>query len=442
MSTYKPGDPTEIKSRHQFVDYFAARSAERGRMGMEWEQLPVTPDSRLVPYDGPGGVESALASLVLEHEAVLEGGRITAVRLDGGGMVGLEPGAQVEIASPPVESLNALQRFMARSLHEVGGAARALGFRLVPWGAAPYNGAEDLPDVPKRRYVRLKEHLLKAGTRGRRMMKLTASTQYNIDYEGEDDLRAKVRASLALQPYLLAYTANSPISKGRRARWLTQRPWIWKGTDVRRCGLPRFLFSGRAGYEEFARYALTRPVLFLVRDSCYVPGDGRSFLGWWKSPPSKVGPVTFGDWALHLSTLFPDVRLRPGYLEIRALDSMPLALDLSVAAVLKGLLCDPDTLAEWVSRMPPLPAAGSYQRLVLDAARQGPRWTPPPGWPAPRTAMRLLLAAAARGLAALGEEEAWLDPVRRLVERNLCPADLWHRDGHGVWRGPEEPERG
>jgi glutamate--cysteine ligase len=148
--------------------------------------------------------------------------------------------------------------------------------------------------------------------------------------------------------------------------------------------------------------------------------------------------LTVGDWALHISTLFPDVRLRRGYLEVRTLDTLPLSLAVAVAALLKGLLCDPEALGAWRARMPGVPEARTARRMVLDAARLGPRWIPDRG-PGPVEAMTLLLEASARGLASLGEEDSLLAPLQELVGRAVCPADLWRRDGSGVWRGPEDP---
>ncbi|MGC8723788.1 MAG: glutamate-cysteine ligase family protein [Acidobacteriota bacterium] len=436
MSTDRPGDKTPVESLSQLCAAFEPKEPVRGRLGVEWEQLPVDPSSRLVPYAGERGVESLLAALSPPHEAVRENGHVTAVRLRGGGMVALEPGGQVEIASPPVDSLETVHRFLARVLKEVDGEARRRGFRLVPWGVAPHNGPEDLPDVPKRRYLLLKRHLEAAGARGRRMMKLTAATQVALDYQDEADMAAKTRGALAALPYLVAFTANAPVAGGRRTRWLSQRPWIWRGTDPRRCGVPGFLFSERLGYAELVRYALDRPVLFLMRNGAYVPVGERTFRRLLKSP-GELGPVTLEDWDLHLSTCFPEVRLR-GYVEIRTLDSLPLPLAMAAAALFKGLLALEGPLAEWDALRPAYTPA-LLRRSLLEAARYGPHWQPPVGPPA-EVVLRKMLMTAAEGLVALGENPCWLAPLRELVERSSCPADFWRRDEAGVWRGPEDPD--
>ncbi len=436
MSTDQNGDPTPIESTEQLVQFFQPRAPVRGRVGVEWEQLALDGNWQMVPFDGPAGVEAVLEGMPEPRSEVLENGRLTALRLRGGGMIELEPGGQVEIASPPFPRLEGLNRFMARMLREADGVSRRLGFRLVPWGHAPQDGAEDLPDVPKSRYGLLAEHLRTAGARGRSMMKLTAATQISLDYEDEADMRRMVSAVLPVLPYLMAYTANSPVRMGRKSRWLSQRPWIWKGTDPGRCGLPRFLFSPLHGYADWVRYGLTRPLLFLVRDDGYVPGDGRSFEAWLKDPGGH-GPLTVTDWQTHVSTLFPEIRVHR-YLEVRTLDTLPLPLVMASAAFLKGLLCDPDAPGSWSIRFS-TPDPPELRRALLEAARRGPRWVPGDGT-SPHAVMGRLLASAARGLGRLGESEDWLAPLKDLVERDLCPADLWRRDAKGRWVGPEDPD--
>jgi glutamate--cysteine ligase len=432
MSTYQPGDRTPIRSRSQLADYFAPNAPVEGRLGVEWELLPVKPDGRLAAYDGPGGVEEALARLDPPHEAIREAGRITAVKLKGGGMVGLEPGGQVELATLPLDRLAKVQDALERPLALIERSATASGFSLAPWGVAPENGEEDLPDVPKARYGLLRDHLREAGTLGRRMMKLTASTQVSLDYRDESELTAMTRAALTAMPYLLAFTANAPVFKGRRTAWATQRPRVWRGTDRRRCGLPAFLLAPKVTYAAAARWALSRPVLFLVRDGMFLPGDGRSFAQV-LSGPGPAGTMTMEDWDLHVSTLFPDLRLR-SYLEIRVLDSLPLPLVMSATAFFKGLLSEEGrrVLSRTGLTCPDRAGAG---RALLGAGRLGPRWIPADGPPA-QHAMGLLMGAASRGLDSLGEEPSLLDPLRDLVTDNRCPADSWTRRREGGWTAP------
>lgn len=433
MSTYQPGDRTPIQSLKQLEAYFIPERPVSGRMGVEWEQLAVTSSGRLVPFGGRGGVESALQTLAARHAAIRERSHITALTLPRGGMVGLEPGGQVEIATPPERRLDVLHRFLSRLDAELGRAASEQGFSLRPWGLAPMNGEEDFPDVPKARYAILKAHLLATGRRGRLMMKLAASSQFSLDYVDEEDLGTKSRAAIRLLPYLVACTANAPVYRGRSTGWKTRRPWIWRGLDPRRSGLPAFLFSQDGGYRHWVRYGLTRPLLMLVRDGRFVAGNGRDFLSWWREP-GPAGPLTMEDWDLHMSTLFPEIRSR-GYLEIRTLDSLPLPLLMALAALLKGLLTDGAVARTW-GRFIPMPSPPEARAALLEAARAGAAWRPEKG-PTPDRAVLRLADAASEGLKGLSEDPAWLEPLRDLARRRVCPADFWRRGPSGGWQGPE-----
>ena len=433
MSTYQPGSQIPITSRAQLLDAFDPQAPAEGRVGVEWELLPIDDRGRMVSYFGPTGVEAALSRCALPNMPLMEEGHIAALKLQGGGMVGLEPGGQVELASPPRDRLAPIRSFLEDNLRGMEDAAGPGSFRLKAWGVAPHNGEEDLPDVPKARYGILRDHLLRAGRLGRRMMKLTASTQVCLDYRDEAEMGAMVAAVLPALPYLAASLANGPIYRGRRTSWSTQRPRIWRGTDARRCGLPAFLFKPRPTYADTARWCLGRPLLFLVREGRFVPGDGRSFGGWLRAP-GAFGPLTVDDWSLHLSTLFPEVRLR-GYLEVRSLDSVPLPLVMAAAALLKGLLCEEGRRA--MAKAPlPLPERAALGQDLLEAGRHGPRWNPRHGPPV-KEAMAALLRAGSAGLRGLGEEPAELEPLGHLVSQGRCPADFWERKSGGGWSGPD-----
>ncbi len=433
MSTYQPGSQIPITSRAHLSDAFDPQAPEEGRVGVEWELLPMDDGGGMVSYFGPAGVEAALSRFSPPHGLLLEDGHIAALKLQGGGMVGLEPGGQVELASPPFGRLARIRTFLENNLRGMEAAARPCGFRLKAWGVAPQNGEEDLPDVPKARYGILRDHLLRAGRLGRRMMKLTASTQVCLDYRDEAEMGEMVAAVLPVLPHIAASLANGPIFRGRRTSWSSQRPRIWRGTDARRCGLPAFLFKPRPTYADAARWSLGRPLLFLVREGRFVPGDGRSFDDWLRAP-GAFGPMTMDDWTLHLSTLFPEVRLR-GYLEVRTLDSVPLPLVMAAAALLKGLLSEEGRRI--MAKAPlPLPHRATLGRALLEAGRHGPRWNPEAG-PSVKEAMAALFRAGSAGLRGLGEDPGEVEPLRRLVRDGLCPADFWKQVSAGDWVGPD-----
>ena len=432
MSTYKARSAQPVETIAQLEEAFVPPSPVEGRVGAEWELLPLDKKGHMIAYAGPSGVERLLGRLAQKgFDPVMERGRIIALEIKGKGMIALEPGAQIEIASRPFESLGEIDRFF-RQIHKmVRAEARPFGFDLFPWGLAPNDGPEATKDVPKARYAILKKHLETTGDRGRWMMKLSAATQISIDYMDETHLRDMVDGCMKLIPYLVALTANSPAANGRRSRWMSLRAPVWRRTDPKRCGLPAHLFSKGLSYGSLVRYAIERPPLFFVRGGRWVESDGRTFREILRRP-GKIAPITMDDWLLHLSALFPDIRIR-GYLEIRVLDSLPLPLVMAMAALLKGLMGRAGGFG-WASRMQP-PAPVSVRRELLRAARLGSKWRPEAG-PYPAATWAELLDAAEEGLKAFGEPPVFLDPLRELAASGRCPAEEWQKGKYG-WMGPE-----
>lgn len=432
MSTYQPGSSEPIRRFGDLLAVFEPPAPREGRVGAEWELLPLGHDGRRVPYGGGAGVSALLEAVRLEgHRAIREGRHLVALQWKGGGMVGLEPGGQLELASPPTGALVELERFFRSAGRKLARRAEALGFGVEAWGLAPNEPPERLPDIPKLRYGLLAQRLRETGDRGRWMMQLTASTQVSLDYTDEVHLRRGVDGALRLLPYLYAATANAPAALGRRTGWASLRADIWRRTDPTRCGLPTHLFSAHLGYAAAARWALSRPALFFVREGRWIPGDGRTFHEIWMAP-GRLGPLTAEDWALHVSGLFPDLRVR-GYLEVRVLDSLPLPLVMASAALLKGLLSRRDGF-RWTSSLPS-PSPAVTRREFRRAARLGSAWEPEAG-PTPAEAWPGLLKAARGGLRDLGDDPAYLEPLAAQIRAGRCPADGWVRAEDGAWRGP------
>lgn len=434
MSTYRPGDRTRIGGEEHLRATLTPRDWHPGRMGVEWELLPCRTDGHLAPYRGRCGVGAAFRALAGSgYEAHREGGAVVGLASPGGSFLGLEPGAQVEVATPPLDDLAGLASELRGHFLAVEGAARPQGWAPRAWGLAPRDGPEDLPDVPKARYAILGDHLRRSGPMGRWMMKLTASAQFSLDAPGNRALEDQVDGALKLLPYLAGWLANSPVALGRRGRWKTHRPKIWGRTDRARCGLPPFLFRRGDPVGAWLRYYLGREALFFVRRGRWVRGDGRTF-GQVLKAPGALGPLTLEDWVLHTSSAFPDLRYR-GYLEVRVADSVPLPILMGAAALCKGLIGDPGRIASW-GRLLPDPRPAWTRGDILRAARGGGRWFPACG-PEPQELAPGLFREARRGLKALGEEGGLLDTLERSTRRGLCPADGWLRSPGAPWSGPD-----
>jgi glutamate--cysteine ligase len=408
-------------------------------MGVEWELLPCLPTGFLAPYLGERGVEGAFLDLAGRgygpHE---ERGAVVGLSAPSGAFLGLEPGAQVEVATPALDGLADLESELRTHYLAIQGAAHRAGWVPMPWGLAPRNGPEDLPDVPKERYLLLADHLRRKGSLGRWMMKLTAATQISLDTLGPESLGDQVDGALRLLPYLAGWLANSPVARGRKSRWKTLRPKVWCGTDRARCGLPPFLFRAADPVGEWLRYYLSREALFFVRGGQWHRGDGRAF-GQWLKAPGPMGPLTADDWTLHTSTVFPDLRFR-GYLELRVADSVPLETLLGASALCKGLLGDPARVRSWRDILP-APGRLSTRRNILAAARGGGEWFPEAGRD-PKEAAPDLFREARRGLEALGDDGGYLEPLERSARQGRCPADTWTRHRMRGWSGPDALGKG
>ena len=428
MSTYKQGNRPEIKSVDQLRDgLIPPLTSTPGRMGIEWELLPCGPSGELVSYYSGGGISDIFSLLsAAGYPAQLEDGRPIGLDAPRGQFVGLEPGGQIEISTPPRESLSELGTDLEMPLREFRGLTMREGWAPEAWGIAPRNHPEDLPDVPKARYTILAEHLRSRGTLGRWMMKLTAATQFSIDVLDERSVPAHIHGALKLLPCLVGWLANSPVSALEIGGQKTQRPSIWLGTDPGRCGLPPFLFGGGDLVGGFLEYALGRETLFFVRDGVWLKGGGKTFLEWLRDP-GPLGPLTMDDWLLHNSSIFTDIRFR-GYLEIRVADSVPLDLVLGAGALCKGLLSEPGRIADWGGVLPE-PDPSDTPAAIGEAAGMGGAW---PGGPGREDVTRRLFDAARIGLAALGEEPGFLDPLEKFVAGSTCPADLWKWSGGSV----------
>ncbi|HYV18646.1 MAG TPA: glutamate-cysteine ligase family protein [Verrucomicrobiae bacterium] len=427
-----------IEREADLADYFAAGAKPRARwgIGLEYERFGVRADDLSpVPYDGPRSVRGLLESLAAgpgwnsDREGdLLLGARHGATRLT------LEPGCQLEMSGGVHTDLDAAQRELFFYLDAVETASAPLGLLWMGVGMQPFTALDALPWFPKKRYGVMRDYLPRHGTRGLTMMKQTACIQVNLDYSNEADAMDKMRAAMGLTPMVTALFANSPLTGGAPNGFLSARAWAWRDTDNDRCGLLPFVFRDKAGFGDYLDYALDVPLFFVVRDGRYLSGNGKTFRDWIHGRLAGA-PPTLDDFETHLTTLFPEVRLKH-YIELRGADSGDPRAVMALGALWKGLLYDPAARASaWG-----LVQSWSFdeRNALLDAVcRDGPA-APLPSRGArsggPKKAGDLfeaILAAARRGLEAQGtpHEARWLEPLQRRVASGPgCPAlDLLDR---------------
>jgi len=263
----------------------------------------------------------------------------------GEGAISLEPGGQFELSGAPLDDAHLTANELDRHLAACRFVAEPLGIGFLTLGMSPKWRLAETPSMPKSRYAIMARYMPKVGTRGLDMMFRTASVQANLDFMSEQDMVAKMRVGLALQPAIAALFANSPFTDGKLNGFLSARSEIWRHTDPGRTGMLAFAFEPGMGFERYVDYALDVPLYFLKRGDHYQDVAGASFrdllAGRLKEAPGER--ATIADWANHLSSIFPEVRLKR-YLEMRGPDVGPPERIVALSALMAGLYYDPDAL--------------------------------------------------------------------------------------------------
>lgn len=437
MSQYiaERGAPVALDSYDQLVAYFEGSCKPRAewRIGTEYEKVAVwAANGRAVPFTG--GIEELLRRLAERYgwPAVIEDGRVVALQGENASIT-LEPGGQLELSGAPYESLHSTAREFAEHVRQVVTVGGDLGIAFLGLGMQPVSPLDDIEWVPKRRYGIMDPHMQRVGSLGHRMMKQTATVQMNIDYASERDAMAKMRTGMGIAPLLTAMFANSPISDGRLNGFMSFRGHIWTDTDPARCGLLPFVFRESCSFADYVDYALDVPMYFIVRDDRWIDMTAFTFRRFW-SEGHQGERATLADWGAHLTTLFPEVRLK-GYIEVRSIDSQAPELTLAAPALVKGLFYEEDCLwAAWdlVKRWTweeRLDLYHAVHRQALKARIRGIEVT---------ELARELAGIGAAGLdrQRRGEQDSeamYLERLQDLVRRGRCPADVLIEKWDGPW---------
>ncbi len=334
------GEAVPIERLDQLVEEFhrAGKSRDDWAIGTEYEKLAVDPRSgRALGFSGPRGIERILIELAERFgwEPKEENGRTIALAR-GRASITIEPGGQVELSGEPYKTLHETQHEITTHVDELSAVARDLDVAFVGLGMQPVSALDDIEWVPKERYAIMREYMPRVGSLGQRMMKQTATIQANIDYADERDAMRKLHVGMALAPIINAMFANSCVSEGALNGQLSYRGYVWTDTDRHRCGLLPFAFRRDASFDDYVQWALDVPLYFVLRAGRYrreVTGvTFRRFL----ETGIDGTRATLDDWRLHLTTLFPEVRLK-GYIEFRSADSQPPARVIALPALVKGL---------------------------------------------------------------------------------------------------------
>ena len=411
------------------------------RIGAEHEKFPFrlgTHDP--IPYDGEDGIFALMQGLKrFNWEDEREGETLIGLHR-GGANISLEPGGQFELSGAPLETIHDLHEETVQHLAEVRAVGQELAIGFLGLGFTPIWTRAEVPVMPKGRYKIMRAYMPKVGRLGLDMMFRTCTVQANLDFGSEADMVLKFRASLALQPVVTALFANSPFVEGRPSGLLSARANVWTDTDRDRTGLLDFVFEDGFGFETYARYAMDVPMYFAKRGGRYVDVSGRSFRRFIEGELDELPGerATMKDWADHLTTIFPEVRLKQ-YLEMRGADCGPLERLSALPAIWAGVFYDQAALeAAW--DLCKGWSADDRNRLRADAARLGLK-----AQVAGRSVQAVaqdLLAIAREGLRrrgrareGLADESSYLAPLDEIAASGVTPAEHLLELYHGAWRG-------
>ena len=435
-----------ITDHSQLAGYLEAgcKPKNQWRIGTEHEKFGYCKDSlQPLPYDGPRSIRALLEGLSAEFgwDPINEGERIVGLTKDGAN-ISLEPGGQVELSGAPLETIHETCDEVNEHLRQVQIVADRIGAQFIGLGAAPEWTHEEMPLMPKGRYKLMDAYMGTVGTHGTQMMRRTCTVQVNLDFSSEADMIQKMRVAVALQPVATALFANSPFFEGKVNGHKSWRSRIWRSLDEARTGMVPFIFDEGFGFEAWAEWVLDVPMYFVYRDGVYIDALGQSFRDFLKGElPALPGETpTLSDWADHLTTVFPEARVKK-FIEMRGADGGPWRRLCALPAFWVGL---------------------TYDQTALDAA-----WDLAKGWDA-ETREDLRVAASVDGLqaqvgginmldlarqvvdiAALGlknrarpgagglvpDETHFLNALKESVESGEAPADELLRHYHGDWDG-------
>jgi glutamate--cysteine ligase len=353
-------DSTPISSRGELVAWIeaGAKPPEEFRIGTEHEKIPFYFRGNLpVPYEGlpqlgRGGIRALLEGMQekLGWAPVTDRAQIIGLYdARSGAGISLEPGGQFELSGGPVETIHETDAELEAHFSAIKTVAALLGIDFLSLGESPKWALNEIPLMPKQRYAIMARYMPKVGWRGLEMMFRTCTVQANFDYSGEADMVKKLRVSLALQPVATALFANSPLSEGKLNGFLSDRSEIWRHTDPNRTGMLPFVFEPGMSFERYVDYALSVPMYFVKRGDIYHDVAGANFDDLLQGRLTQLPGerATLADWANHLSTIFPEVRLKR-YLEIRGADSGPRPFLTALPALFGGLLYEQNALnAAW-----------------------------------------------------------------------------------------------
>lgn len=449
MSNPGDHDETPITSPSQLTDVLARGIKPRSawRVGTEHEKfgyvLADAQDGRgpyAQPAYRPKGIEALFEAIGTDHEQwspIKDQGAIIGLKGNGasqGASLSIEPAGQFELSGAPLKTLHDTKAEMQRHFDMIRAPADALDIGFAPLGFHPTLKRDQMVFMPKSRYAIMRRFMPKVGTRGLDMMTRTCTVQVNLDFESEEDMARKMRVSLALQPLATALFANSPFIEGRPNGYLSNRALVWTDTDNARSGMPMAFFDTQFGFEKYVEWILDVPMYFIMREGEIIDVAGASFRDWMAGHPDprlECHRPTIGDFEDHITTAFPDVRLKQ-FLEMRGADAGAPEMMLAQSALWVGLLYNPSILRE-AENLVRRQDWSVYAQLRAEVPKGAMSASFPGGL---RNLSKTVLTMAESGLKARHKgEEIYLQPLLIIADGGPTQAEKWLARYQDAWAG-------
>ena len=436
-----------VTSKDQLVQYLAAGCKPRAdwRIGTEHEKFAFNLENlKPLPYEGPCSIRAMLEGLTRFGWTPVTENDLPIALAKGGASITLEPGGQFELSGETLETLHETCREVHQHLDQVKEVAAEIGAGFLGIGFNPKWRREDVAWMPKGRYGIMRAYMPTKGDLGIDMMIRTCTIQVNLDFESEADMVEKFRLGLALQPVVTAMFANSPFVEGKPSGYLSYRSFVWTDTDPDRCGILPFVFEDGFGFEGYVDYMLDVPMYFVYRDGRYIDASGQSFRDFLAGRlPALPGEVpTIGDWADHLTTVFPEVRLKR-FLEMRGADGGPWRRICALPAFWVGLFYDAEAQAAAAALVSDWTAEDHvYLRAEVPRHALKTDFRGRPLIEVAREVVAISLAGLARRARLDGagvDEVHHLDTLDDTLERELTPAEIKLANFEGRWKGDVDP---
>ncbi len=440
------GEP--ITSKRPLIEYLEAGCKPPGawRIGTEHEKFAYRLDDlRPLDYEGAQGVRALLEELTqFGWSAVLEAGKPIALTKPDQSSITLEPAGQIELSGAPLETIHQTCKEVADHLQQVKILASGLGIGFLGLGYQPKWRSSEMPWMPKSRYAIMRKYMPRKGKLGLEMMLATCTVQVNLDYSSEAGMVRMFRVALALQPIATALWANSPFKEGKPSGYLSYRSHVWTDTDPDRCGTLPFVFEAGFGFERYVDYMLDVPMYFVHRQGKYIDAAGQSFRDFLagKLPALPGAYPTLDDWSGHLTTAFPEVRLKQ-FLEMRGADGGPWSRLCALPAFWVGLLYDTgarDAAWDMVKNWTPEEHAGLRREVPRQALNT------PFGSGCVGDVALDVLEIAHEGLSRRAkldgvglDETHFLKPLFHIAESGFTPAEELLAAFDRRWRGEVDP---